>query len=115
METQRVQIKGVLLWLVRWGCAADTRDFCPAFAALVDPVQNLFFLTVHYFNSLVPIAQQAGQAAVLGRLSVSKCLWCGPPEIFQNILFFHGLKGTVRMKVIFLRFINSIRISFYVR
>ncbi len=30
-----------------------------------------FFLTVHCFNSFVPIAQQAGQAAVLGRLSLS--------------------------------------------
>ncbi len=30
-----------------------------------------FFLTVHFFNCFVPIAQQAGQAAVLGRLSIS--------------------------------------------
>ncbi len=39
-------------------------------AALVGPVQNIFFITAHYFNSFVPIAQQrqAGQAAVL-------CLW----------------------------------------
>jgi hypothetical protein len=33
--------------------------------------KNLFFLAVHNFNSFVPIAQQAGQAAVLGRLSLS--------------------------------------------
>jgi len=31
------------------------------------PVQNNFFLTVHLFNYFVPIGQQAGQAAVLGR------------------------------------------------
>ncbi len=37
-----------------------------------------FFLTVHYLNSFVPIAQQAGQAAVLGRLSLSVCLWSKP-------------------------------------
>jgi hypothetical protein len=49
----------------------STRDFCPALAALVGPVQNIFFLTVHYFNSFVPITQQAGQAAVLDRLYVS--------------------------------------------
>jgi hypothetical protein len=38
------------------------------------PEQNIFFLTVHYFNSFVPIGQQAGQAALLGRLSLSMCL-----------------------------------------
>jgi hypothetical protein len=43
---------------------AGTREFfCPVLAALVGPVQNIFSLTVHYFNSSVPIAQQAGQAA----------------------------------------------------
>jgi hypothetical protein len=41
---------------------------------IVGPVQNIFFLIVHYFNSSVPIAQKAGQAAVLGRLSLSTCL-----------------------------------------
>jgi hypothetical protein len=50
METQRVQMKGVLIWQVRWACCAGTRDFCFALAALVGPVQNIFFLTVHYFN-----------------------------------------------------------------
>ncbi len=41
-------------------------------------IKDIFFLTIHYFNSYVPIAQQAGQAAVLGRLSLSMCLqvWC---------------------------------------
>jgi hypothetical protein len=34
---------------------------------LLCPVQNIFFLTEHYFNSCVPIALQTGQAAVLGR------------------------------------------------
>ncbi len=66
MGTQRVQMKGVLPWLIRWACR------------LVEPVQNTFFLTVHYFNSFVPIAQQAGQAAVLGRLSLSMRLWLPP-------------------------------------
>ncbi len=71
MGTRRVQIKGVLPWLVPWACRASTRDFCSALAALVGPVQNIFFHTVHCFNAFVPIAQQAGQAAVLGRLSLS--------------------------------------------
>ncbi len=64
----------VLSWLVRWAYRAGTRGFCSALAALGGPVQNIFNLIVHYFNSCVSIAQQAGQAAVLGRLSLSVCL-----------------------------------------
>jgi hypothetical protein len=74
MGTQSVQLKGVLPGLVRWACRAGTRDFCSAFAALVGPVHDNFFLTVHYFISFVPIAQQAGEAVVLDRLSLSMCL-----------------------------------------
>ncbi len=54
-----------------WACRADSRDFCSALAAPFGPVQNIFFHTVHYFYSFVPIVQQVGQAAVLGRLSLS--------------------------------------------
>ncbi len=68
-------MKGVRPWLVSWACRAGTRDFCSTLAALVGPVQKIFFLAVHFFNSFVPIAQQAGQAAVLGLLSLNKCLW----------------------------------------
>jgi hypothetical protein len=70
-------MKGVLTWLVRWDCRAGKRGFCPSLAALVGPVQTtcICFLTVHYFNSFVPIAQQAGGAVVLGRLSLSMWLW----------------------------------------
>jgi hypothetical protein len=57
--------------LVRWACRAGTRVFCSALAALVCPVRNIYLLAILYFNSFVPIAQQAGQAAVLGRLSLS--------------------------------------------
>jgi hypothetical protein len=64
-------------WLVCWACRAGKRDFCPALAALVGPVQNIFFPAVHYFNSFFPITQQAGQAVVLGRLSLIMCLWVG--------------------------------------
>ncbi len=78
MGTQKVQMKGVFPWLVRWACRAGTRDFCSALAALVSPVQNIFFLAVHYFNFFVLIAQQARQAAVLGCLPLSMCLWVVP-------------------------------------
>jgi hypothetical protein len=77
MGAQRVQMKGVLPCLVRWTCLAGTRDFCSALAALIGPVQIFFPLTVHYFISVAPVEQQAGKAAVLGRLSLSMCLW--PP------------------------------------
>ncbi len=59
-------MKGVFPWLVPWACSADTRDFCFALAALVGQVQNIFFLTGHYFKSFGPIAKQAGQAAFAG-------------------------------------------------
>jgi hypothetical protein len=64
-------MKGARPWLVCYACRAGTRDFCSALAALVGPVQNIFFLTVHYFTSFVPIAQHAGRAALLGRLSLN--------------------------------------------
>jgi hypothetical protein len=47
-------------------------------AALVCPVQKYFFLTIHFFNSLVPISHLAGQAVVLGFLSLSMCLCLSP-------------------------------------
>jgi hypothetical protein len=68
-------MQGVLPCLVRWASRAGTRDFCSALAAIVGPIQNILFLTVHYIQFLCPIVQQAGQAAVLGRLSLSMGLW----------------------------------------
>jgi hypothetical protein len=40
--------------LVVWVCRVGTRDFCPALAALVSPVQNMFFFTVHFLNFWCP-------------------------------------------------------------
>jgi hypothetical protein len=65
-----VHMKGILPWLVRWAGRAVTIDF-----ALVSSVQNIIFLTAHYFTLLVPIAQQPVQADVPGRLSLNMCLW----------------------------------------
>ncbi len=47
-DTKRTNER-VIPWLVRWASSA-----CSALAALVDPVQNIFFLTVHYFDSFFP-------------------------------------------------------------
>jgi hypothetical protein len=76
MGTQRVLMKEVLPWFVRWARCAGKKDFCPALAALVGPAQNIFFpLRTLFFTLFVPIAQQAGQAVVPGRLSLNMCLW----------------------------------------
>jgi hypothetical protein len=67
------------------GDSKSTNERGPSFfvrlACRVPPVQEIFILPmtalvgpVHYFNSFVPIAQPAGQAVVLGRLSLSMCL-----------------------------------------
>jgi hypothetical protein len=52
-----------------WTRHAGTIDFCPAWAALLCPVQNIIILTTHFFTLLVYVAQQPGQAVVLGRLA----------------------------------------------
>jgi hypothetical protein len=62
--THKVLMKGTLPRLVRWARRDSTRDICPALAALVRPVQNIFFPPHTSFTSFVPIAQRAGQAVV---------------------------------------------------
>jgi hypothetical protein len=66
MGTQRVQMKGIHPLLDRWTRHACTIDFCSVLAALGGPVQNIFSSPY----TTVPIPQQAGQAGVLGRLSL---------------------------------------------
>jgi hypothetical protein len=56
MGTQKVQMKGVLPWLVFCACHDDRRDFCSALAVLVGTVRNIFFFTAHYFDTYDPIA-----------------------------------------------------------
>ncbi len=78
--TERVQMIGVLTWLIHWVLLV----FCPALAALVDPEQKFFFLTVHYSIHVYPIAQQAGQAVVSGRLSLNVCLFWSQQHLTEN-------------------------------
>jgi hypothetical protein len=54
MGTQRVQMKGGLPWLVRLALRAGTKDFCPALAVLVGPVQNIFFSHRTLFQFICP-------------------------------------------------------------
>jgi hypothetical protein len=83
-------MKGVLGTPCLIGLVVMVQDiFCSALAALV---QNIFSLIVHYFISFVAIAQQAGQAAVPGRLSRSMCLWPGRSD-------FKGRHKLTKMKI----------------
>jgi hypothetical protein len=65
-----LSVSGVLPGLVRWA-RASPRYFFSALAALVGSVQYICFLTVNYFSSFVPVAQQHGQTGMVGCLSVS--------------------------------------------
>jgi hypothetical protein len=85
----------VLPWLPSWP-RAGTRDFCPALASLVGPVQNIIFLAAHYFTSFVPIAQKAGRHHYLFSTNVSaerrtittmkKPLWSHHSGKFRSVL-----------------------------
>ncbi len=59
----------------------DWKRFYPSLAALVNPVQNIFLLTVHYFNWCVPIAQHPELAVRKTRSQnwfLSKEIWVRP-------------------------------------
>jgi hypothetical protein len=49
------------------GSCCFYNGICPV---LVSPVQNIIFLTAHFFTVKVPIAQQPGQVVLLGRQSL---------------------------------------------
>jgi hypothetical protein len=69
METQQVHMKGVLSWLVHWARCASTRDFCPALAALVGPVQNIcsspYTVSRHFSTSPSKLVRQLCRVACL--------------------------------------------------
>jgi hypothetical protein len=54
-------MKGVLPWLIYWVCRAGIRVFRYALVALVGPVQNIFFLTVHSTIPLSPSPSYLGR------------------------------------------------------
>ena len=54
MGTQRVQMEGVLPWVVLWALQAGTRDFYPAVPALVGPVRNIFSYIRILFQLICP-------------------------------------------------------------
>jgi hypothetical protein len=54
-------MKGVLPRLGCWARSAGTTDFCPALPALVSPIQNIIYLTAHFFTLLVPAPSNLGR------------------------------------------------------
>jgi hypothetical protein len=99
MGTQRVQMKGVLPWLVRWACRANTRHLCSALAPLLSPVQNIFS-SPHTFSLYVsPDPQQPGQAVVLGRLFLSMSVYIHLQNNNSRLDFAVILKQLTRMKI----------------
>ncbi len=76
MGTQRVQMNGDLHWLVRWGSLCWYKILLSCLGCSSRPSTKYFFphRPIQYFNSFVPIAQQAGHAVGQGRLSLNVCL-----------------------------------------
>ncbi len=73
-DSKRTNERCPLGWFVGFVVPVQEIFVMPWLHDVVGPVQNIFFLTVHYFSALVPAAKQAGQAAVLARLSLSVCV-----------------------------------------
>jgi hypothetical protein len=72
METYGV----VIPWLVHWARCAGTKDFYSALDALVSPLQNIFFLTLHTFSFYVSSSlSHLDRPVVPGRLSLNIDLW----------------------------------------
>ncbi len=71
--------------------------FCPNLDDLVSPVLK-YFSPVHYFNSCVTNVQQAWQAALVDRLSFSRCLWRGNKEKMSHLRRYRE-QGDTRSKV----------------
>jgi hypothetical protein len=62
-------MKGALPWLIPWAPRANTRDFCPALAALVGPEQNIvvspYTISIHLTPSASKLRRQSCRVACL--------------------------------------------------
>ncbi len=74
MGSYGVQMKGVLPWLVRRALRAGTRDFFPALASLVSPVENIFFPHRTLFQFVYPMTQQPGWPGSRAEPPFSECV-----------------------------------------
>jgi hypothetical protein len=85
-------MKGVLPCLVRWACRAATRDFYPALADLVGPVQNIFSLAIHSSVHLSPSPRKLGRQSCW----VACLLICVSGILTKNVIsdFWYMYKNT---------------------
>ncbi len=92
MGTQRVQMKDVLPWLVRWAFMPVQETFI--LPRLLWSAQYKIFFSAPYtiFNLCVPIAQQPGQAVVPGHLSLNVCLYVCTPICHLPIRYFYVIE-----------------------
>ncbi len=68
------------------GLSVNTRDFWSVSAALFGPVRNIFSWLYAILIPLSPSPSKldTGQAAVLGRLFLSTCLWFLPSSLLDS-------------------------------
>ncbi len=85
-------MKGVLPCLVRWAYRAATRDFYPALADLVRPVQNIFSLAIHSPVNLSPSPRKPGRQSCW----VACLLLCVSGLLTKNVIsdFWYMYKNT---------------------
>jgi hypothetical protein len=74
-----LSLVGLLVLLCRY----EIDHFCSALAALVGSVQNVFFLTIHYFKSFVPIRP----ASWAGSLAGTPVSWYASLEIRTEVFY----------------------------
>ncbi len=80
-------MNGVLSWLVRWAQCAGTRDFCPAFAALVSPVLTIY----------APMIYTAFDAGSIHYLGTWEGGWALEIEIFMGPVKCHPANMRVHL------------------
>jgi hypothetical protein len=69
-------MRDVLPWLVRWARRVGAIDFCSALAALVSAVQNINFLTAHFFMRFISPHRPATWSGIRAVSPVSVSLLC---------------------------------------
>ncbi len=61
-------------WVGLWARRAGKRNFLTCLGSSKNPVQNIIFFTIHFFNLLVPIAQPGSRAGSPVSVSVDDTL-----------------------------------------
>ncbi len=87
MGTQRVQIKGILPWLVRWACRAGTRDFWYCLGCSSRPSTKLVFSSMYTISiPLSPSPSKLGRQPCWVACLSSMCLCDYPMYISSSFM-----------------------------